>query len=82
MNEIEESGNVPYTIDSKGNIVPKPYGVSRWANPRFYHCEHFGYNGCDNAAQIYYRKVAGVETNHGINESHNCCNKHGEEDKR
>lgn len=70
MND-KESGNVPQTIDSKGNITPKPYGISRWASPRVYDCEHT--EDCSNPAQFLHRKVA------NIGKSHNCCGSHEHE---
>lgn len=61
-------GNVPRerTIDSAGNIIPRPYGVSRWSTPRRYGC---GHNiDCTNAAV----KVSSA------NKVHNCCGTHEE----
>jgi hypothetical protein len=52
------------TIDSKGNIMPKPYGGSRWASPKNYNCNHE--DGCLNPATVL----------NAIPSVHNCCNQH------
>lgn len=59
MNTSNEEGT-SLTIDAKGNIVPKPYGVSRWANPRRYECSH---DDCDEQS-------IRVSTDGCV---HNCC---------
>lgn len=61
----QTSGNVPQTIDSAGNVVPKPNGVSRWANPRRYNC---GHGGCE---------IAAVRLDMST-KAHNCCGTHEE----
>lgn len=58
------SGNVPHTIDSAGNIVPKPNGVSRWSSPKRYDCTH---DDCPDAAVVL-----------RTNPAHNCCANHEE----
>jgi hypothetical protein len=59
---IKEAGT-SRTIDSKGNIVPKPTGPSRWASPRKYACKHVG---CNRAAV----------TLSSVGRAHNCCGTH------
>lgn len=60
------------TIAANGEIVPKPYGVSRWARPRTRSCAH---RGCLEAATV-------LDTGHATGETgaHNCCKTHTEED--
>lgn len=58
------------TIDSRGNIVPKAYGVSRWDYPRFYECKHD--EDCENAATFLWRRLLGDNDQ----KSHNCCGEH------
>lgn len=67
MNENEKNEKVSYTIDSNGNVVPKPYGPSRWANEKKYDCQHE--EDCENAAILL---VQGPWP-------HNCCAQHGKE---
>lgn len=64
MNTNQTGGNDPQTIDAYGNIIAKPFGVSRWAHPKKYACKH---ENCENAATIL--RTAPV---------HNCCNQHEE----
>lgn len=56
------------TINSKGEIVQRPYGSSRWASPKKYAC---GHTGCEGAARIL--KPANTHLNMG---AHNCCDAH------
>ena len=61
----QASENVSQTIDAYGNIINKPYGVSRWANPKKYACAH---TDCENIAvalNLLYKV-------------HNCCGEHDE----
>lgn len=67
MNESPWAGK---TIDSKGNIIDKPSGVSRWANPRIRPCQH---KECEDAAEIL---SAGCP---GMPRAHNCCCWHKDE---
>lgn len=53
------------TIDSKGNIVPKPNGLGRWHSPRRYECAH---EDCTNPATIL----------SSVGKAHNCCTEHEE----
>ena len=66
MNTSKEEGT-PLTIDSAGNIVPRPNGYSRWTNHRKFACKH---EGCDKAA------VATVVSP----KAHNCCADHEHEE--
>jgi hypothetical protein len=61
------------TINSKGEIVDRPYGVSRWANPKTYGCAH---TDCVHPAKVLkaanaHPVAAGMPTN-----AHNCCGTH------
>lgn len=57
------------TIDSKGNIVGKRYGVSRWDYPRKYECYH---KECETPASILSAGCPGAPF------AHNCCSFHKE----
>lgn len=59
MNTSKEEGT-SLTIDAKGNVIPKPTGPSRWANPKRYECSH---EDCDESAK----------TLSPIDGAHNCC---------
>jgi len=64
------------TIDSKGNIVPKPYGYGRWHSPRKYGCAH---RGCQNPATILARlgsEEFTTEAGELTTKAHNCCGEH------
>lgn len=64
MTENKETGRPRQkTIDSNGNVIDKPYGLSRWARPRKYSCKH---EGCE----LPTRKLC-VE-----GKPHNCCMQH------
>ena len=58
------------TIAANGDIVPKPYGPSRWASPRRYACAH---PGCGEKAVVV--KPAGAHEG-GLSRAHNCCCSH------
>lgn len=64
MTKNDDGGNVPQTIDSNGNIIDKPNGVSRWSSPKTYSCTH---DECDKAATVL-----------RTNPAHNCCAEHEE----
>ena len=68
MTQNPESGNVPrkLTIDSAGNVIPRPYGASRWANQRVRECAH----ECNNPATVLLYK--------DVVKAHNCCGEHEE----
>lgn len=53
------------TISASGEVIPKPYGVSRWANPRVRLCAH----GCGNEAKSLRRDES-------LEKAHNCCGEH------
>lgn len=60
------------TINSKGEIVPKPYGPSRWASPRVRPCAH---PDCPNPASVL--KAADAHTGDAtVTKAHNCCGGH------
>jgi hypothetical protein len=67
----------PRTINSKGEIVPKPYGPSRWASPRIRPCVHSS-DGipCENPAAITARTGAHAIDETGKDTAHNCCGTH------
>lgn len=61
------------TINSKGEIVERPYGSSRWATPKRYQCAH---TGCPVAAFIL-KPANAHPAGDGIpSRAHNCCGTH------
>ncbi len=62
------------TINSKGEIVEKPYGAGRWASPRTYSCAH---DDCPLPAAVL--KAAGshpAQDDAAVAKAHNCCGRH------
>lgn len=58
------------TINAQGEIVPKPYGPSRWASPRRYGCVH---PGCDRPAAVTAASGTHDVDGPGTDRTHNCC---------
>jgi hypothetical protein len=55
------------TINSRGEIVSKPYGSSRWATPKKYPCAH---KDCTVPATVLRTASAHPEQ---VDKTHNCC---------
>lgn len=70
--------NRPKTINSRGEVIDRPVGVSRWSSPRTYACAH---QDCPNPATVL--KAAAAHTTptdpgqpvNPVN-AHNCCGHH------
>ena len=68
------------TIDSKGAVVPAPYGLGRWSRPTVYACAH---PDCPNPAHVL--KTANAHSAPSepadpslaaVTKVHNCCGNH------
>lgn len=61
------------TINSKGEIVDRPYGSSRWATPKKYACAH---SDCPTPATILKAAGAHPDIPGAPDTAHNCCGTH------
>lgn len=66
--------NQRLTINSRGEIGPKPYGPSRWASPRTYTCAH---PGCRFPASVFKPANAHAATTDAVGDAAGAAGEHG-----